>query len=224
MKYKKIAVLSKFGFLLALVLGGCTYYVPAKLETKRAGDMLTVALAGPGAARWDPRKDSLVIDCAGCTEEAARQVEHFADSNTAEYDIVNSQNLTLTLYTMGHRQVLALPGVAEATAVVGKPRLMRHRYHAVASESAGAVEARAAAEAKAAAAKAAARALQKVTMLKVTAPEGIAIYSDKTKRYVLKILPQGSKIVLLAKEGDLYSVSVDGQEGFVDAEAVEIEQ
>ena len=45
---------------------------------------------------------------------------------------------------------------------------------------------------------------------------------DKTKKEVLKILPKGSSIVLVALEGDMYSVIVDGDEGFVEAEAVEI--
>ncbi|HZK75931.1 MAG TPA: hypothetical protein VFD13_03400 [Candidatus Kapabacteria bacterium] len=218
-----------------LLLFGCTYYVPAKLDASRMGDTLTVTLAGPGAARWDPPQDSLIIECAGCSEEAARQVEHFEDRNEAQYDIANSEGLTLVLYSMGHRDTTLIPGTVPETASMPKPRLLRYHYRTVTapaettagSEAKPATEANAAAEAKAATeAKAAAaeKALKKNTFLKVTAAEGVAVYKDKTKREVLKILPQGSSILLLAREGDLYSVSVDGNEGFVDAEAVQVQE
>lgn len=214
------------GAMMALLLlGSCTYYVPAKLATSRVGDTLSVALAGPGAARWEPRKDSLVIECAGCSEEAAREVEHFADHDEAQFDVANSEQLTLLLYSMGHVDTVTIPGTTSETETTPKPRLLRHRYRPAAEPATEgevkAAEAKAAAKAKAAAAE---KALAKTTLLKVTAPEGVAIYKDKTKREVLKILPQGSTIVLLAKEGDLYSVSIDGQEGFVDAEAVQVQE
>jgi hypothetical protein len=63
-----------------------------------------------------------------------------------------------------------------------------------------------------------------VTTLTVTAAEGVAIYKDKTKKEVLKILPQGTVLTLLSREGDLISVAVDGGEGFVEAEAVQIKE
>lgn len=212
-----------------LLVGGCTYYVPAKLDANRVGDTLRVALAGPGAARWDPQADSLIIECASCSEEAARQAEHFDYRNEAQYDVANSESLTLIFYSMGHRDTTTIPGTASET---GTPpaRLLRHRFRAeaeptqaevkAASEAKAAAAENAAAEAKTAAAE---KALKKTTFLKVTAAEGVAIYKDKTKQQVLKILPQGSTIVLLAREGDLYSVSVDGEEGFVDAEAVQVQ-
>ena len=227
MKYD-LPVRSLLAIAALLLVGGCTYYVPAKLAASRVGDTLSVALAGPGAARWEPQKDSLVIECAGCSEEAAREVEHFEERNEAQFDVANSEQLTLLLYSMGHVDTETMTRTAPETATT-KPRLLRHRYRPAATESAAAAEAKAAeakaAEAKAAEAKAAAeKALQKTTLLKVTAPEGVAIYKDKTKREVLKILPQGSTIILLAREGDLYSVSVNGEEGFVDAEAVQIQE
>lgn len=227
MKYD-LPVRSLLAIAALLLVGGCTYYVPAKLAASRVGDTLSVALAGPGAARWEPQKDSLVIECAGCSEEAAREVEHFEERNEAQFDVANSEQLTLLLYSMGHVDTETMTGTVPETATT-KPRLLRHRYRPAATESAAAAEAKAAeakaAEAKAAEAKAAAeKALQKTTLLKVTAPEGVAIYKDKTKREVLKILPQGSTIILLAREGDLYSVSVNGEEGFVDAEAVQIQE
>jgi hypothetical protein len=229
MKETRILFQRLFAGAALLLVGGCTYYVPAKLEASRAGDILTVQLAGPGAARWDPRKDSLVLQCPGCMDETAQLVDHFLRKNEAQYDIASSEGLMLILYTMGHSDTTLLPGTAANAEVTSKPRFTPHHYHAAAtpeptpSEVKAAMEAKAAAEAKATAdAKAAAteKALKKTTLLKVTATEGVAVYKDKTKREVLKSLPHGSTIILLAREGDLYSVSVDGEEGFVDAEAV----
>lgn len=232
MKYEKHTPHGLFAMMALLLIGGCTYYVPAKLDATRVGDTLTVALAGPGAARWDPQADSLVIECAGCSDEAARQAEHFEDGNEAQFDVANSESLRLIFYSMGHRDTTTIPGI---TAEAGTPpaRLLRHRYRAetvpakpsaadvkAAAEIKAAAQEKAAAEAKAAAQE---KALKKTTLLKVTAAEGVAIYKDKTKQQVLKILPQGSTLVLLAREGDLYSVSVNGEEGFVDAEAVQVQ-
>ena len=216
MKYEKLTRHGLFAMTALLLVAGCTYYVPAKLDANRAGDTLRVALAGPGAARWDPQQDSLVIECAGCSEEAARESELFEDRNEAQYDVTNSESLTLIFYSMGRCDTTTIPGTAAADASTPlRARLHRHRFHTetVPAEPTPA-EVKAAAEAKA---------LNKTTLLKVTAEEGVAIYKDKTKREVLKILPQGSTIVLLAREGDLYSVSIDGEEGFVDAEAVEVQ-
>ncbi len=210
-----------FHFLAALgvlFVGGCTYYVPAKLETTRVGDTLTLSLSGPGSARWEPSSDSLVISCATCTP--SREVEYFANANAAQYDIPATEPLTLSLYSMGTLDTLTLPGTVSETDLTSKPRITPRRYH----EATAPIAVKTPAQIKAAQEKATERALQTTTILKVTAPEGVAIYRDKTRRQVLKILSQGSTIVLLAKEGDLYSVSIDGEEGFVDAEAVEIQK
>src|SRR5665213_3373006 len=100
MNYEKLTRYCLFALTALLLVGGCTHYVPAKLVTSRVGDTLTVVLAGPGAARWEPLKDSLVIVCAGCSEEAAREVEHFEERHEAQFDVANSEQLTLILYSM----------------------------------------------------------------------------------------------------------------------------
>ncbi len=220
MKHTIILIPGLLAAMALLLVAGCTYYVPATLDTSRVGDTLTVALDGPGAARWNPARDSLVLECPGCAKGTSMLVSHFRDRNEARYDVPSTQNLTLILYMMGHQNTTNLSGTA-TQAATAKPRFVPHHRAATAPATPTPAEIKAAAEARAAAEE---RALKKTTLLKVTAPEGVAIYKDKTKRHVIKILPQGSTIVLLAREGDLYSVSIDGQEGFVDAQAVEVQQ
>lgn len=206
---KHLVVIIALGFLAS-----CTYYVPAKLETERNGDTLTVALAGNGAARWDPQKDSVVIHCAECSTHD--MVEHFYDRNDAEYAIQNSTPLTLTFYSLGRSETINLPGTpGDAPSTTYEMHsLHEHHAHRVAREEKSAVASAPATPADAP------KTVKKASAVKVTAAEGVAVYSDKTKTNVLKIIPQGTILTLLSKEGNLYSVSVDGQEGFVDAEAV----
>src|SRR5579872_7475556 len=143
----KHEILRLHGLMMTLLfVGSCTYYVPSKLDASRMGDTLTVALAGPGAARWDPHQDSLVLECAGCSEESARQIEHFEDREEAQYDVANSQGLTLVLYTMGHRDTTLIPGSVPNAAPMPRPRLERHRYRTVTAPETTA-EAKATAEA-----------------------------------------------------------------------------
>lgn len=208
---------------LLLSVSSCTSYIPTKLQANRMADTLALALTGPGAARWEPAKDSLVIECPSC--DPTRVVENFANSTQADYEIPATESLTLLLYSMGTVDTVSLPGAASQAATTPKPRLLPRRYHAATAPSIPKTpEETKAEQTKAEQAKAAERALKTTTLLKVTATEGVAVYKDKTKREVLKILPQGSTLILLAKEGDLYSVSIDGDEGFVDAEAVQIQQ
>lgn len=221
---KNAPICFHLGFIVPLlfVMSGCTNSIPTKLETSRIADTLALGLTGPGAARWEPAKDSLVIVCPSC--EPGRVVEYFDNSDQVDYEIPATEPLTLVLYTMGTVDTILLPGTATEASTVPKPRMVPRRYHRAAAQeppkSSPEVKAE---QAKAEQAKAAERALRTTTLLKVTATEGVAVYKDKTKREVLKILPQGSTLVLLAKEGDLYSVSIDGEEGFVDAEAVQIQ-
>ncbi|HEY3876928.1 MAG TPA: hypothetical protein VGM92_15795 [Candidatus Kapabacteria bacterium] len=193
----------------------CTYYIPATLEASRSNDTLTVALAGHGAARWDPQKDSLIIECESCASSASRIVEHFSREDEAQYAIDNTAPLTLTLYSLGHVETLKLAGTGTLAtpAPEMRPLHIHHNRHAFR-------EPPEAPTTPAAASEEPMKTTKKVSMVKVTAAEGVAIYSDKTKTTVLKIVPQGTMLTLLSKEGNLYSVSVDGQEGFIDAEAV----
>ncbi len=201
-------------FVIGYLLYGCTSYVPARLAVQREGDTLSIALAGPGAARWDPRKDSLVLECAGCAEGKSRMVEHFEDRDRAEYALSNNEAANVVLYSMGHRDSMFLAGTEPASAGTYELRRIPARHYRAAPPAPQGTSV-------AVKAPTTQKTEKKASSLKVTAAEGVAVYKDKTKREVLKILPQGSTLVLLAREGDLYSVSIDGEEGFVDAEAVQ---
>ena len=203
-------------------LSSCTYYVPATLYMTRTGDTLSVALDPVGRARWDPRKDSLIVECQGCDPARSRVVEYFEDRNEAQFEIAHTQGLTLTLYSMGRKDTMVVvsgTGTAEAGAPTPTLRnLGTHRRHpATASETETAATPPKQATAQE-------KTVKKVATLKVTASEGVAVYKDKTKTEVLKILPQGTVMQLLSREGDLLSVAIDGGEGFVEAEAVQIQE
>ena len=207
-------------YLILLTIGciasSCTNYVPAKLFMSRSEDTLSVALDPAGGARWDPRRDSLVVSCNGCDPENSRIVEHFADRNDAAFEIANSHSVTLTLYTMGRVDTTILvtgTGISSANEPLPKLHSIAPRHRAAAHNDVSTTET----PKKAVAEK------PKIITLKVTAPEGVAVYKDKSKKEVLKILPQGSTLPVVAQEGDLFSVSVDGEEGFVESEAVQVQ-
>ncbi|MDP4200128.1 MAG: hypothetical protein Q8922_12195 [Bacteroidota bacterium] len=202
--------------LVACTLASCTYYVPAKLYVNRAGDSLLVALNPGSSARWDSQKDSVVLECGKCDPGYNRMVERFDQHNDAVYEVSPTEDLVLTLYSMGKKDsVIVLHGSAIARTDTAPAPLSRF-YARRARPSTTTTETTAAPQKKVA--------TKKITQLKVIAPEGIAIYKDKTKKEVLKILPQGTILGLLSREGEIYSVSVDGGEGFVEAEAVQIIQ
>ena len=201
---------------IASFASSCTNYVPAKLYMTRSQDTLAVALDTLGGSRWDPVRDSLVVYCNGCDPENSRIVEHFRDRNDAAFEISNSRSVTLTLYTMGHADsTFLVTGTGAAVAGEPLPRLrsISPRHRAVIKSEADATAPH----------KITTPEKPKAVTLKVTAPEGVAVYKDKSKKEVLKILPQGSTLPIVAQEGDLYSVSVDGEEGFVEAEAVQVQ-
>jgi hypothetical protein len=216
-----LSLLLSFLVVAAFSYSGCTYYVPAKLYAARADDTLSVALLPPGSARWDPRKDSLVVNCNGCDPAQTFVVEHFGVRNEADFEVDPTQEITLTLYSMGRKDTtITFPGIGtEAAGVTPRIRNMpRHRRVVVTEPS------EAAATTHVERAPTQEKTVKKVTTLKVTAPEGVAVYTDKTKTKVLKILPQGTIVPLLSREGDMISISVEGGEGFVDAEAVQIQE
>lgn len=197
-------------------LASCTYNLPARLSATRMGDTIAVALDPNGAARWDPTYDSLIVVCQGCEQGKERIVERFERRNEAAYEIEPTQTVILHLYSRGREDtVITLSGTGTAEGGAPSPSLRRfpspHRSRSETAEQPTATP-------KPKPEKVA----KKPTQLKVTAPEGVAIYKDKTKKEVLKILPQGTVMTLLSREGDLYSVAVDGGEGFVEAEAVQI--
>ena len=210
------SIIASCGSLLlgTMQLASCTNYVPATLDASRSGDVLNVSIAGAGASRWDPRKDSLVIECPTCDVASSRMVEHFNDENGSQYEVQGSQGVTLTLYSLGTTKTMTLPGNGTSiSATSGITPLREHRGHKAARDEKTVTTA-------APEIPDVPKASKKVSSVKVTAAEGVAIYSDKTKTTVIKIVPQGTVLTLLSKEGNLFSVSVDGQEGFVDSEAV----
>ncbi len=210
-----------FAFALASCLASCTSYFPAKLAARRVGDTLYVALAGDGAARWDTEKDSLKVECRDCVPGSSVAVVHFERRDYARFEIAQAEGIKLTLYSMGHDTVLNLSG--EGTLAVGVSPELRllppRRYNPDQNEEMIMERAKSRTPKEPIAPE---KPVKKTVSLTVTAQEGVAVYRDKTKKEVLKILPKGSKIILVALEGDMYSVIVDGDEGFVEAEAVEI--
>jgi hypothetical protein len=201
--------------LAPCLLASCTYYSAARLTAVRTGDTVSVALDPNSAARWDPTHDSLLVECAGCAQGSGRIVERFDTRNSAAYGIEPTQTVTLHLYSMGHEDtVITLAGAGTADNNAAAPTLRRftppRRNRSEASEE------------EVVSTRTKEKTVKRATQLKVTAAEGVAIYKDKTKKEVIKILPQGTVMTLLSREGDLYSVSVDGGEGFVEAEAVKI--
>jgi hypothetical protein len=219
-------------FLLSLLIvaalgySGCTYYVPATLYAIRTDDTLSVALLPPGSARWDPRKDSLIVDCNGCDPAQSHVVEHFRGRNAVEFEVDEAQPVTLTLYSMGRKDTtFTLPGIGteEAGATPRIRNMPRHR-RVVVTEPSEAATTTTTTTTHTERAPTQEKTVKKVTTLKVTAPEGVAVYTDKTKTKVLKILPQGTVVPLLSREGDMISISIEGGEGFVDAEAVQIQE
>jgi hypothetical protein len=201
---------------LGISVASCTNYTPAKLFLTRSGDTLAVALDPDGASRWNPNHDSLVVECNGCDPENARAVEHFNARSDAQFEIAHSQSVQLTLYTMGRKDTSFLvtgTGIAETGAALPRIRNITPRRRAIVkTEVAAPVTKKAITPEK-----------PKVASLKVTATEGVAVYRDKSKKEVIKIVPQGTTLPLVAREGDLYSVSIDGAEGFVEAEAVQVQ-
>jgi len=202
---------------LGISVASCTNYTPAKLFLARSGDTLAVALDPDGASRWSPNHDSLVVECNGCDPENARAVEHFNARSDAQFEIAHSQSVQLTLYTMGRKDTSFLvtgTGTAERGSALPRIRNITPRRRAVVKTEPVPVPVTK---------KAVTPEKPKVASLKVTATEGVAVYRDKSKKEVIRIVPQGTTLNLVAREGDLYSVSIDGGEGFVEAEAVQVQ-
>ena len=201
---------------LVISMSSCTSFLPAKLAVSRPNDTLSVWLNSP---RWDSRKDSLVLICPGCNPKQSRIVERFERGNSAFFEVPPSEALTLTLYTMGKEDtVINLPSIGTWDTAKPSPSFnqiwaRRNRANATLGNTATIATTKEHAPAKS---------TKSPTALKVTAAEGVAIYKDKTKKEVLKIVPQGTVLTLLSREGDLYSVGIEGGEGFVEAEAVRI--
>jgi len=206
--------------ILASCIASCTYYFPAKLTANRVADTLTVMLNGDGAARWDSNKDSLIVECKDCIPGRSIDVVHFEGHNYARFEIAQAESIQLRLYSMGSDTLVNLPGEGTLLAGVSPELLPLPPPDYLGRESGNTGNERV--KIRQPKEPAPEKPVKKAQSLTVIAPEGVAVYRDKTKKEVLKILPKGSSIVLVALEGDMYSVIVDGDEGFVEAEAVEI--
>jgi len=215
--------------LLGLLLASCTASKePIHLIVNRVEDTVYFSLDPESSDRWWSTRDSVVVECLDCDQGTQPIVEHFDNQNFANLEMEDATTLRFKIYSgVISDTTVVLPGVISnnnsTTTAKRKPRISASkptRRSAVANKST--TKAKAKAEAKEAATET--KTVKKATTLRVIAAEGVAVYKDKSKTEVLKILQKGEVLPYLAKEGDMYSVSVGGTEGFVEAEAVQIAQ
>jgi hypothetical protein len=216
--------------LAGIVISGCTFSRSSeRFYYARSADTLLVRLSSTGQSHWDPAKDSLIIDCSNCDPGSAHMVERFEDHSGAVFQIDPEANLQLRMSYMGQLDTVNLPGLADT--LLASPysgHRVPHRPRRTATT---------ASEPPTPPKKPVEKPIEKPApvpdkpaaphvahSVKVTAAEGVAVYKDKSKTEVLKIVPEGTNLPLLAREGDLISVSIDGQEGFVEAEAVHVNE
>lgn len=216
------------------MLSGCTATgMSPRIAVYRVGDTLQVDLDPATSDRWSPTRDSLIINCENCETGYTRLVEKFQFDDRAAVYISPYERLRLTLYSNGidtiiivdplltdntqstekRRIVKALPKRRTASSTVKKEKKEEIKKEEVKKETPVKKEEVKKEEVKKA----------RPTSARVTAAEGVAIYKDKSKREVLKILQKGQTVPYIAREGSMISVTVDGQEGFVESEAVSIE-
>jgi hypothetical protein len=192
------------------------------INLSRYADTLTVALDPNTSSRWSPNLDWLLVECNQCADGASRVEERFYDRNYARYEISHSQEIKLSLYWNGKLDTtIVVSGTGEINPQTDRSGFkllppVRRPKHASTEESAGASTSPKVTPEK--------KAVKKTSMLRVSAAEGVAVYSDKSKTQVLKIVPKGSTLPLLSREGDMYAVMVGDTEGFVEAEAVQVVQ
>ncbi|HET6512200.1 MAG TPA: hypothetical protein VFH43_08410 [Candidatus Kapabacteria bacterium] len=220
---------------VAGVLSSCTATnMTPRISVYRVGDTLEVDLNEETATRWSATRDSLIINCENCETGYTRLVEKFENDNRAAVYISPYERLRLTLFSQDidtviivepllsdtmrtqqpRRIVRATPRRRATPPVVKKetpPKKEEVKKEVTKKEEVKKEEKKEEAPKK------------RATTARVTASEGVAVYKDKSKREVLKILPKGQTMPYIAREGSMISVTVDGQEGFVESEAVRIE-
>lgn len=222
-------------FLLLISFGmltGCTATnMTPRIAVYRVGDTLQVDLDEETSARWSTTRDSLVINCENCETGYTRLVEKFAqDDRTAVY-ISPYERLRLSLYSNGLDTVIIVEPLFTDTVRTPGPRRIvrgapRRRPQVTKRETVKKQEVKKEEVKKETVKKEEVKkeeVKKRATTARVTAPEGVAIYKDKSKREVLKILQKGQTMPYIAREGSMISVTVDGQEGFVESEAVKLE-
>ncbi len=197
----------------ACTLAACTgSREHARLLFSRYSDSVRVELDPQHSAHWSPADDSVVVECTECYQNKDRVTLRFQDRNNAYLSTDASPSMKFSVY---HRQMLDTTYTLDAEDLLDKEPVagaVAPRHQTTPSHH----------EAKKATTDTKVVTTKKATMLKVTANEGVAVYKDKSKREVLRILPKGATLPYLAKEGDMYSVVLDEVEGFVDADAVQI--
>jgi hypothetical protein len=202
------------------LLASCTASRRPMLNLSRLADTLTVALDPATSARWSSNQDWLLVECNACADGASKVEERFFERNYARYEISRSQEIKLSLFWNGKLDTtIIVAGTGEMNPQTDRggfkplPPLRRTR-RAVSDESPSASNSKNAPEKKVV--------KKGPASLRVSAAEGIAVYSDKSKTQVLKILPKGTVLPLLSREGDMYAVMVGDVEGFVESEAVQV--
>lgn len=208
-----------------------------RLSVYRVGDTLQVDLDEATSARWSTTRDSLVIVCENCEVGYTRLVEKFEEDNRAAVYISPYERLRLSLYSSRLDTVIVIePLFTDTIGVASQERRRivrtapRRRATVTPQGRTERVERPATPPANNTVKKEEKVVKKEETVKKrpssarVTANEGVAVYKDKSKREVLRILPKGTNVPYIAKEGELTSVMVDGQEGFVESEAVRIEE
>ncbi len=214
----KIALLVVCGFMVSCA--GPREHT--RLIFSRYGDSLRVALDPSHSANWSPNEDSVVVRCTECYQNRSMVTLRFQDHSSAflssdvspimTFNVYHEQKLD-TSYTMNAENFIDRDPATESP----MPRHQTTPVHRQVirtqpdeSKKTPVVDTKTAVVAK------------KATMLRIIAKEGVAVYKDKSKREVIKILAQGATLPYLAREGDLYSVVIDDVEGFVEAGAVEV--
>lgn len=217
-------------FITAGVMSSCTASNQSpRLFVYRVGDTLQVDLDEETSARWSTSRDSLIINCENCETGYTRLIEKFESDNRTAVYISPYERLRLALYSNGLDTVIVVePLFADTIKREEQRRIVRavpkKRTAPVRKETVKKEEKKEEVKKEEVKKEVKKEEVKKrPTSARVTAAEGVAVYKDKSKREVLKILPKGQAVPYIAREGAMISVTVDGQEGFVEAEAVKIE-
>jgi hypothetical protein len=209
-------------------LAGCTATnMTPRIAVYRLGDTLQVDLDEETSARWSTTRDSLVINCENCETGYTRLVEKFEEDDRTAVYISPYERLRLTLYSNDLDTVIIVePLLTDTVRTPGPRRIVRaapkKRTDIAKKETSKKEEVKKETPVKKEEVKKE-EVKKRSTTARVTAAEGVAIYKDKSKREVLKILQKGQTVPYIAREGSMISVTVDGQEGFVESEAVKLE-
>jgi hypothetical protein len=196
----------------------------SRLLFTRYTDSVRVALDPSQSATWSPTQDSVVVLCTECYQGKSMATFNFQDRNSVYLSSDTAPMMTLIVYRKAQIDTTYRLSVEDLTDqdMVETTPMLRHqktpRRHGAAVHVASDEPNKTPLDTKIVVAP------KKATMLRIVAKEGVAIYKDKSKREVIKILPLGATLPYLSREGDLYSVVVGDAEGFVEAAAVQVVQ